>query len=165
MSSDWETKPSARAELAGREISCRAVSFLFDELKKTEHSPEVLSEGTGCTVDELRDGQGRVSWDAFRTLMGNAARVWNDDELVALGRAATHSPWNRPFTIPFRLLYSAHDIYRAMTRPGTGAAHQQFSCTQNHVLEVGPGHLVLFAVLDPGFTVCLDFNYIIKRSL
>lgn len=104
-------------ELRGREAGTRFLKPLFEAAARKGVPPEVLAEGTGCSVAELRDVGGHIAWSSFARFLSNLGEVLSDDELIAVGDAVLASPVARALMLPGRLLFSLEDIYRWGARP------------------------------------------------
>jgi signal transduction histidine kinase len=156
-----------RVEFVGREVASRTFGRFVTEWVAAGGSPEGLVEGTDCSVEQLLDRDGRISWATYRAIIANARSIWDDEGFVRLGLIVMDSPWARPFTIPARLLYSVKDFYFAMVRPGTdlGIARRMFSCVRFRTYDLGPNRMAMEATLEPGYAPCREFFLITKGSL
>ena len=152
-------------ESGGREVACRAFGRLLMEWQKAGRTPTALVAGSGCTVEQLYDKHGRISWASYRAIMANARRLWNDDDLIALGRVILDTPWAKHVTIPARLLASARDCYHWIARPQIGVARQTFTCVEHGVEDLQPGRLLLHSTMKTGYPPCREYFLITRGTL
>ena len=153
------------ADSTGSEVACRSFGRMLEEWQRAGLSREALVEGSGCSVEQLHDKHARLSWNSYRVIMANARQLWDDDGFVELGRVIMNTPWARPLTIPARLVSSARDLYRWITRPGKGIARQIFTCVRYRLEEAGPNRLVLDAEMKRGYPPCREFFLVTKGTL
>lgn len=144
------------------EVSCRSLGVFFRQAERQGIPLERLAEGVGHPLDRLTRASARIEWGAFVRFIDNAAQVWTEGELEALGRGFLGAPSIRPFALLARLLYSPIELYRAFFRP-RGSAQQLVACLRARLVEVTPGTLVLELALADGYEPCPTF-FVIARG-
>lgn len=156
-----------RVEFEGREVASRTFGRFLTEWEAAGGAPEALVAGTGCSLSELRDPEGRISWTSYAAIVANARSLWDDEAFVRLGLIVMDSPWARPFTVPARLLYSVKDFYFAMVRPDVelGIARRMFACVRFRMRDAGPDHLVMEVTMEEGYPPCREFFLITEGSV
>ncbi len=149
-----------------KEASCKALDVFFWQLSKKGLPPEVLVEGTGYSVQHLRNKNERIEWEAFLRFMRNAGRVWSNEELVEVGKAFFDSQYIRPVAVVARLLSSATDVYRWIFEKSKGVGDQMFAgVIQNRFELVGENRLALEIRFVDGKEPCPQFVYVSKGTL
>ena len=140
-----------------KEVACKTLDIFFRHLKRKGLPLEVLAEGTGYTVAQLRDKHEWMDWSAFRRFMANASKVWSDEELVEIGRSVFAQPYLRPFSVIARLLFTATEFYRWVFKKSNGAGDQTWRCIENGYKELAPDRLLLELNMQEGYPPCREF--------
>lgn len=147
-----------------KEVSCKVLDIWFRHIAKKKLDPHVLVEGTGCTVELLRDKNERIEWEEFVRVMRNVGRIWSSDELVEIGATYFNAPYMRPFAIVARLLFTPTEFYRWMFMKAKGVGNQGFTCVEPSYEELAPLKLLLKLSLPEGFTPCPEFFVVSKGT-
>ncbi len=147
------------------EVSCKILDVFFWRLPKEKFAPEILAEGTGYTVKQLRNKQQRVSWETFLLVLANTRKVWSEAQLVELGTSLLDSPYIRPFSAVARLLFNSVEMYKWVLDRSKGVGEQMFiGCLENVVREDGPNRLVIDVNVVEGKAPCLEFFLVTQGS-
>ena len=140
-----------------REVSCRVLDVVFQQLKKQGLPPETLSEGVGVSLAHLRNKHERIDWAEHNRVMENVRRVWADEEIVRIGGSWIESPFVRHTRLIFGAVLTPRDFYKWIADAGKDGGKQVFTCMQTTVHEVGPDEVLLDVVLAEGYEPCPTF--------
>ena len=121
-------------------------------------------EGTGVTVEQLRDKKERLDWATFVSVMRNMRPHFTDEEYVALGRSFMHSPALRFAFVVARLAFSPIDIYRWSNKPRDGLGNQMFTCVIPSYREKSANELQIELTLPEGYEPYWEFFVIVSGN-
>ena len=117
---------------------------------------EPLAEGTGYSLEHLRNPAHRVAWQAYMRVVSNLALRMSDDELVAVGASFLDVPMHRAIVLPYRLLFSLQDVYRRGARPDAPLA-RQILVQEMSTTYAGERRLFHEVKLKPGYTCVREY--------
>lgn len=118
-------------ELAGAEVSCKAVLVLLQDLKQRGADPEEFLFQVPYDLEYLTDQSQRISWQALAQLMDNVSyRVGiTDEELVQIGRKFVQTPLYSTLSLIARMLFTLPEFYVWMNSSQEDSpARQAVSC-------------------------------------
>ena len=137
------------------EISGTAPRALVEAVEALGFSPELLVEGLGVTVADLRDGRARISWDLFVALHDNLVKTFTTTESrLELGRAMAPVPVYASVQAIAAALVSPRSVYRFLTR---WVGPSQFPHLRSSLVERDDGRFVLTLTLPPPYRECVPF--------
>ncbi|HID77722.1 MAG TPA: hypothetical protein EYP56_17220, partial [Planctomycetaceae bacterium] len=95
----------------GCEVSCRALGILFAWAAKRGLPQEALVRETWRSFDYLMDERQRITWAEYCAVLAKGAEVWDQEDLVQIGRAFVRSRWAKPFRLAAQILFSPTEVY------------------------------------------------------
>jgi hypothetical protein len=146
-----------------RDVSCRALQIFLGEAKKKGVSPESLCVGTGYNLDHLRTAKERIEWPAYVAFLKNCARIWSEEEFVALGGKVFRSPIIRPLSLVARLLFTPIGVYKWMNDE-KGPGKQLFQCIDTKISIESSTSLSLSLAVAGGLELSREFFWVTKGS-
>ena len=152
-------------QIAGEEVSCKALEILFKGIQGTTTSPAVFEEAAGVPLALLRNPKKRISWGAFARVMAAAGGIWPDEALVGLGESFLQMGALRPMGYMARLVFSPSDFFKWIFKAGGGAGNAIFTCVTPSVREIGPGVLEITMALTDGQPVSREFFLLTKGNI
>ena len=152
------------ADLKGREVACRVIGYLFQELPKKGISPDVLEEWSGYPLEHLRNKHERMSWSSFCKIHSKLGEIYTDEELMEFGRMYLKAPSAKMFLIVARLLYTPLDFFRWILDPERGIGVRNFTVVQPRILDMGEDHIKWEATIKEGYEFCREFFVISKGT-
>lgn len=158
-------KDHTPAPQPGREISCRVTALFLEEAHREGRPPEELARGTGHPPEHLADPRARISWDAFRTLLANANRLWGEDRIAEIVGRYRFAGWNPPIGLVARHLFAPGDLFRWIADPAKGEARRLIGCAHFQVREVTADWHEIRLVLDEGYEPSHEFAVACRGSL
>ena len=131
--------------------------MFFRALRRRKVMPERLAEGTGLSVEQLRNRHERIEWSEFLRIMQNVRSIWTREEIIDIGGAGLRSPVVRAFVVVARLLFSARDFYRWTAMAGSGVGNQMVSCITPSLVEHDASRLTITLTMTPGYAPSEEF--------
>jgi len=156
-------KMKEKADLKGREVTCRVLGYLFEELPKKGISPEVLAEWSGYPLDHLRNKHERMSWSSFCRIHSKLGEIYTDEELMEFGKVYLKAPSARMFLIVARLLFEPVDFFKWILDPRRGMGVRNFTVAQPCILAIGKNSIKWEVTIKEGYEFCREF-FIISRG-
>jgi len=149
----------------GREVSCRITALFVDQLRRESRPPEELTRGTGCSAEQLADRRERIGWDAFRTLLTNAVRLWGEDGIADIAGRYQFTGWRPPLGLVARHVFAPGDLFRWLTDPRSGQARQIVACARFDVREVTADWHEVRLTLDEGYEPSREFAVVCRGCM
>jgi PAS domain S-box-containing protein len=123
----------------------------------------VLTAGTALNALQLTPSQS-IGWNEFRTLLANAATIWNRHEMEALGQEFVLGLRRPAFGRAMGLALGPADLYVWITREGSPIG-RMFSCLEYRAWEVSPGRLMFELAVRHGHAPCPELYAVWKGAL
>ncbi len=147
-----------------RDASCRLVTVLFDMLDELGIPPGRLVEGTGVSLEELRDEKNWLAWGDLSAIVERAAQLVggeeNLQEMACRYMFTTSGNWN--FTIISRALSGPKPLYRALAR---WIAPQLFSMVEFRYEDLEGNRLRMHLSYDERYPVMPHLEQMISATL
>ena len=150
MEEGAEASSEVPAELRGREASARLLVPIFLAATRKDIPLGSLAEGTGYTLEHLRNPTHRIAWSAYMRLVANLGKAMSDEELIAVGASFLDVPMHRAIVLPYRLLFSLQEVYRRGARPDSPLA-RQILVQEMSTTYAGERRLFIDVKLKPGY--------------
>ncbi len=148
-----------------KEVSCRVFEIFFRPLKAKGIPHQALVESTGIPLSTLRDPNRRIDWNDFVAVMKNVRSMFDDAELVEIGRMHLRSPMTRFASVVGRLLFSPLEFFRWVFTPRKGVGNQLFTGVTPSCREISPTQLEIELLLDAGLEPCREFFVVTKGNI
>jgi PAS domain S-box-containing protein len=151
--------------LKGKEVSCRALGFFFEEFLKKGVPIEKFAEWSGYPLEHLSDKNERIDWVSFGRLMSHIGKIWSDEEMEEMGkRFMTHS-WIKPLTYIARLLYTPEEMLEWTVNPNAGVGRQFFGYTHNaSIRKVKPNRFEMRITMRGEYEPVREFFFVSKGA-
>lgn len=143
-----------------KEVSCKVLDIFFRELQRSGEPLERLADGTGFSVDFLRNKKERLEWSEFVRVMDNADTIWTRDDYIRIGGAFFGNKLLTSVTVAGRLLFTAKDFYRWIAKKRDGVGNQLFTCIDAEWKDVGSSDVEVSLMLQEGYEQCPAFFHV-----
>lgn len=147
-----------------KEVSCRVFEIFFRPLAAKEVPAAKLVEGTALTLDILKSKDERIDWADFVAVLRNIGRVFDEKELVEIGRMHLRSPMTRFAFVIARLLFSPMEFYAWLYNPSNGLGKQLFTCIEPSYRLLSPTEIEVSLSLPDGFDLAWEFFVVSKGN-
>jgi len=124
-----------------------------------------LVRETWRSFDYLMDDRQRITWAEYCAVLAKGAEVWDQEDLVQIGRAFVRSRWAKPFRLAAQILFSPTEVYAWLARPGTGGLNQFFTCLETAIRQPDDQRVVLELTLEGGYQACPSLWHILRGVL
>ncbi|HEY0190587.1 MAG TPA: ATP-binding protein, partial [Kofleriaceae bacterium] len=146
-----------------KEVASKVLHIFFAPLRAKRVELATLVEGTGVSLATLRKRTERIDWADLVIILGNAARYFDEAELVEIGRSYFRSPGLRFAFVISRVLLTPMGFYRFLTKPRDGAGNQMFTCVRPRLREISDRECVIDLTLPDGYEVSWPF-FVVSRG-
>lgn len=145
-----------------KEVSCKTLTILFQELGKNNLPLEILCKGIPYNLNHLHNKNGNIEWDVYCKIMSNTRSLWNDDDYIRLGIKLIESKLHPVLSAMVGFFLNTKEMYRLMTGSKKGIGTQYFRCIKATFSDIDKHHLEILLELPAGYQYCKEFFLITK---
>ena len=156
-------RPLKRNSSAGQ-VSCQVLTPFFHALAARSLPAHLLTAGTSLRDIQVSVPSQYIHWTEFRTLLANAAAIWNRQELEAMGRAFVVGLRRPALGRAMGMALGPADLYVWLTGVRSPIA-RMFGCLECRAWEVSPGRLMFELALQQGHEPSPELYAVWKGAL
>jgi signal transduction histidine kinase len=144
-----------------RPVSCRALGGVIKAVSRRKINESILIEGTGYSIEYLRNAKNRIEWDVFCQILRNTRKVWSFEDLSKINQEYVKTPFFSYLGVVSRLLFNSRDLFAWIAKQSVGGGAQLFSeCVKSSFYHIGTDATVIRLEIEEPHTISEEFFWL-----
>jgi len=146
------------------EVSCRTLGIFFQELPDKGLSLKALTKDVPYPLEHLQDPLAWIDWHSFHKFMSNAGGIWDDEELIEMGRKFMGSQFSEPTKTIARLFFTPKEFFQWIAGQEVEGRNQNFTCTRSSIHSDGSNLIEFDLTMRYGYKHSREFLLVTKGT-
>lgn len=125
---------------------------------------ESLTKDVPFSLEHLQNPLTWIDWQSFHKFMSNAGEIWDDDELVDMGRKFLESQFSEPSKTIARLFFTPKEFFQWIARQEVEGRNQNFTCIRGIIHDKGPRLIEFDLTMRHGYKHSREFLLISRGT-